>query len=258
MSYKNVFSCAPFCVFIMILKGKTMNIKDRKYHLAYEALVILGLLALLNFICRLWPILLLIILGIFVAALRLLFLSFRKEETIYPLLLLSEPVKPDVQALAYAVILRQITELVQSEYPDARWVWEQPDSQKRIQEGLEVFILLNRAGGYRRAKVLVSNLNITGLEYLSIPQPENKTDSEPDEPETQNYELLAFEWVEARILELNSRCNEAIGEHLSELILLAEELPVRESWPDICRELMRSGLDEAKCLPEGIKINLTQ
>lgn len=236
--------------------------KERKRHIAHEALVILGLLALLNFICRLWPILLLIILGIFVAALQLLFISTRKVEVIEPLPLLPEPAKEpteqDIQALAYAVILRRITELVMSKYPEARWVWEQPDSQKRIQEGLEVFILLNRAGGYRRAKVLVSNLNITGLEYLSIPQPENKTDSEPDEPETQNYELLAFEWVEARILELNSRCNEAIGEHLSELILLAEELPVRESWPDICRELMRSGLDEAKCLPEGIKINLTQ
>ncbi len=245
-----------------------MNSKDQKRHMAYEALVILGLLALLNFICRLWPILLLIILGIFVAALRLLFLSSRKVEVIEPLPLPSEPVREpteqDVQTLAYAVILRRITELVLSEYPDARWVWEMPDAQKRLQEGLEVFILLNRAGGYRKAKVLVSNLQVTGLEYLStpqqpgFPQPEDENDSEQEKAETQNYELLAFEWVEAHILELNSRCNEAIGEHLSELILLAEELPVRESWPDICRELMRSGLEEARCVPEGIKINLTQ
>lgn len=34
-----------------------MNNKDWKRHIAYEALVILGLLALLTFICRLWPIL---------------------------------------------------------------------------------------------------------------------------------------------------------------------------------------------------------
>lgn len=270
MSYRNVFSCAPFCVMAGFGKEKAMNNKDRKRHMAYEALVILGLLALLNFICRLWPILLLIILGIFVAALRLLFLSSRNVEVIEPLPLLPEPVREpteqDVQALAYAVILRRITELVLSEYPDARWVWEMPDAQKRLQDGLEVFILLNRAGGYRRARVLVSNLQVTGLEYLSMPQqpgfsqPEGEDGSgqNQDEPETQNYELLAFEWVEAHILELNSRCNEAIGEHLSELILLAEELPVRESWPDICRELMRSGLEEAKCVPEGIKINLTQ
>ena len=55
-----------------------MNDKNRQRHLAYEALVILGQLALLTFITRLWPILLLIILGIFVAALRLLFLSSKK------------------------------------------------------------------------------------------------------------------------------------------------------------------------------------
>lgn len=45
-----------------------MNNKDRKRQIAYEVLMILGSLALLTFICRLWPILLLIILGIFVAA----------------------------------------------------------------------------------------------------------------------------------------------------------------------------------------------
>ena len=55
-----------------------MNKKDQKRHMAYEALVLLGMLALLTFICRLWPILLLIILGIFAAVIRLLFLSSRK------------------------------------------------------------------------------------------------------------------------------------------------------------------------------------
>ena len=48
-----------------------MKDKNFKRHMAYEALVLMGLLALLTFITRLWPILLLIILGIFVAALRL-------------------------------------------------------------------------------------------------------------------------------------------------------------------------------------------
>ena len=45
-----------------------MTDKEKKRQLAYEALIILGMLALLTFICRLWPILLLIILGIFIAA----------------------------------------------------------------------------------------------------------------------------------------------------------------------------------------------
>ena len=246
-----------------------MNKKDQKRHMAYEALVLLGMLALLTFICRLWPILLLIILGIFAAVIRLLFLSSRKIEVIVPLPLLPEPVKEatekDVQVLAYSVILRRVTELVLSEYPEARWVWEAPNAEKLIRENQEVFILLNRAGGYRRAKVVIRNLQVVGIDYNpqteeeeATLEPENNVPDSDEEPEVQNYELLAFEWADAHIFELNARCNEAIGENLSELILLAEELPVRESWADICRELIRAGLEDVQCVPEGIKINLTQ
>lgn len=245
-----------------------MNKKDQKRHMAYEALVLLGMLALLTFICRLWPILLLIILGIFAAVIRLLFLSSRKIEVIVPFPLLPEPVKEanekDVQVLAYSVILRRVTELVLSEYPEARWVWEAPNAEKLIRENQEVFILLNRAGGYRRAKVVIRNLQVVGIDYNpqteeeATLEPENNVPDSDEEPEVQNYELLAFEWADAHIFELNARCNEAIGENLSELILLAEELPVRESWVDICRELIRAGLEDVQCVPEGIKINLTQ
>lgn len=229
-----------------------MNKKDQKRHMAYEALVLLGMLALLTFICRLWPILLLIILGIFAAVIRLLFLSSRKIEVIVPFPLLPEPVKEatekDVQVLAYSVILRRVTELVLSEYPEARWVWEAPNAEKLIRENQEVFILLNRAGGYRRAKVVIRNLQVVEIDYNpqteeeATLEPENNVPDSDEEPEVQNYELLAFEWADAHIFELNARCNEAIGENLSELILLAEELPVRESWADICRELIRAGL----------------
>ena len=245
-----------------------MNKKDQKRHMAYEALVLLGMLALLTFICRLWLILLLIILGIFAAVIRLLFLSSRKIEVIVPLPLLPEPVKEatekDVQVLAYSVILRRVTELVLSEYPEARWVWEAPNAEKVIQESQEVFILLNRAGGYRRAKVVIRNLQVVGIEYNpqveenAVLEPEDNAPEPEEEPEVQNYELLAFEWADAHIFELNARCNEAIGENLSELILLAEELPVRESWADICRELIRAGLTDVQCVSEGIKSNLTQ
>lgn len=245
-----------------------MNKKDQKRHMAYEALVLLGMLALLTFICRLWPILLLIILGIFAAVIRLLFLSSRKIEVIVPLPLLPEPVKKatekDVRVLAYSVILRRVTELVLSEYPEARWVWEAPNAEKLIRENQEVFILLNRAGGYRRAKVVIRNLQVVEIDYNpqteedAALEPENNVPESDEEPEVQNYELLAFEWADAHIFELNARCNEAIGENLSELILLAEELPVRESWADICRELIRAGLTDVQCVPEGIKINLTQ
>ena len=74
----------------------------------------------------------------------------------------------------------------------------------------------------------------------------------------ESLKLIAFEWAEAHIFELNTRCNEAIGQNLSELLIYADELPAKESWEDVCGELVRAGLEDACCVPEGIKINLTQ
>lgn len=242
--------------------------KDWKRHIAYEVLAILGMLALLTFICRLWPILLLIILGIFIAAIRLLFLSSKRVEVIEPLPLpllpepIPEPTEADVKSLAYSVILRRVTELVCMEYPEARWVWEASNAKRRIENGEEVFILLNRAGGYRRAKVVIQNLQVLAIDFAPQPEeelvPEGEEDSFDTEPKEENYELVAFEWVEAHIFELNTRCNEAIGEGMRDIILTADELPTKESWPDICKELSRAGLEDVQCIPEGIKINLTQ
>lgn len=87
-----------------------MNDRNRNRHMAYEALVILGLLALLLYMTRLWPILLLVILGIFIAALRLLFLASQKVDPVEPILALpepkqqQEPTEKDMMSLAYLVI----------------------------------------------------------------------------------------------------------------------------------------------------------
>ena len=43
--------------------------KDWKRHIAYEVLVILVMLTLLMYLCRLWPIIFLLIIGIFIMAL---------------------------------------------------------------------------------------------------------------------------------------------------------------------------------------------
>lgn len=242
---------------------------ETKRQLAHEVLLLLGSLVLLTFICRLWPILLLMILGIFIATLRLLYESLKPEKTVTPLPLLlpesaKEPSEKDVLALAYSVILRRITELVQISYPEAKWVWESTSAQKQIENGEDVFILLNRASGYRRAKVILQNLQVMGIDYQSQEQPdeaatpETHPDTDSEETAEENYELLAFEWVESHIFGLNARCNEAIGDGLDELVLPAGELPGWESWPDICQELIRAGLADAQCIPEGIKINLTQ
>ena len=80
-----------------------MQNKEFKRYIAYEVLTILGTLALLLFVCRLWPILLLVILGIFIAAMRLLFLSARKVENIPPLLPAArpEPTDQDIRDMAF-------------------------------------------------------------------------------------------------------------------------------------------------------------
>ena len=73
--------------------------KDWKRHIAYEVLVILMMLTLLMFLCRLWPIIFLLIIGIFITALRLLFLSPKRVEVVEPLPLpaLPEPKEPTEQ-----------------------------------------------------------------------------------------------------------------------------------------------------------------
>ena len=237
--------------------------------MAYEALILLGLLALLLFITRLWPILLLVILGIFVAALRLLFLSPREVKTTQPTPLLPAPAstaqEPDLKVQGYAHVLRQITDRVLADYPNARWIWEKPNARRLIEAGEPVCILLNRAGGYRKAQVQIVNYQVTGVSYLAAestaaPSPDAPK-AEPEsgvEPLPENYEFLAFEWVEANLLRLNEEINEAIGLGKAEHLLAPETLPVRESWEDICQELQRNGLEQVTADESGIHIIIEQ
>ena len=237
--------------------------KDWKRHIAFEVLVILVMLTVLMYLCRLWPIIFLLIIGIFITALRLLFLSPKRVEPL-PLPALPEPkesTEKDVRDIAYSVMLRRITEFVAASYPEARWVWEAPNARQLIELGEDVFILLNRAGGFRRAHVVIQNLQVVTIEYNCAPatpiEPEDE-DTGTNEPVAENFDLVAFEWADAHIIELNKRCNEAIAEGMTEIILTSDELPVKESWPAICKELEKNGLEDVKCIPQGIKINLTQ
>lgn len=240
--------------------------KDWKRHIAYEVLVILGMLTLLMFLCRLWPIIFLLILGIFITALRLLFLSPNRVEIIEPLPLSAlpepqEPTEQDVETIAYSVILRRITEFVTASYPEARWIWEAPNAKELIEKGEDVFILLNRAGGFRRARVVIRNLQVVNIEYNCCtvkPIVPEQDDADTDDSKEENFDLVAFEWTDAHIMELNKRCNESIGEGMTEIILTSEELPVKDSWSAVCKELEKNGIDDVKCISQGIKINLTQ
>ena len=255
-----------------------MNDKNQQRHIAYEAMIILGQLALLTFITRLWPILLLVILGIFVAALRLLFLSSKKVEPIKPLPALPPPTQPptemDMQSMAYCIIQRRITQILQDKFPEVRWIWENPRAKDDIMAGNPVYVLLNKAGGYRRGRVVIRQLQVFDVVFEedkpknTPPTPEPAPDPKPappvpppeeeDDDTPENFGLIAFQWVEAHVMELNDRCNEAIAEGLSEYLIPADELPVSESWEEICKELIRNDLHGAQCCDEGIIIEFEQ
>lgn len=248
-----------------------MGDKDQKKSMVFKTLIVLVILSVLTVMCGLWPLFLLILIGGCIAIIKLPGHSSKTEEPVKTVPSRVEtakmPTEQDVKKLAYRVILRRITELVTAEYPEARWIWEAPNAKQMIEYGENVFILLNRAGGYRRAQVIIRNLQVLGVEYQTAQSNEAaETEQKPEqsdaeispEEQNENYELIAFEWVDAHIIELNERCNEAIGHGITELLLQADELPVSESWPEICRELKRADIEEVTVVPEGIKINLLQ
>ena len=262
-----------------------MTKKEWQRRMAYEALVILGMLALLLFVCRLWPILLLVILGIFAAAIRLLFLSSPKVQ----------PIQPDQQEVAthyepqqavtnqdsagaedaqsFGDLQTQITRWVRQEYPEARWVWKYPDSKARFQRGEDMAILLNRAGGYREAVIHLQGKRLFEIQYLcapaekpqleepASPQKEQPTleeaASQPEPSQPEDYSLAAFEWVESHLEELNTLCNECIAQKQDFLLLTGGDLPEPAAWSALCQELLRNGLS-CHMEEEGVRIQIAR
>ena len=258
-----------------------MTKKEWQRHMAYEALVLLGALALLLFVCRLWPILLLVILGIFAAVLRLLFLSSPKVEPIQPE---QQPPTPrqvvpnrdaaEVEtALFFGQLQTQITQWVTREYPNARWVWKYPNAKARFQRGEDMAILLNRAGGYREASILLRGQRLFEIRYLcapaeklqleepASPQEEQPTleeaASQPEPSQPEDYSLAAFEWVESHLEELNTLCNECIAQKQDFLLLTGGDLLEPAAWPALCHELLRNGLS-CHMEEEGVRIQITR
>lgn len=262
-----------------------MTKKEWQRHMAYEALVILGMLALLLFVCRLWPILLLVILGIFAAALRLVFFSSPKVQPIHPEQQTSVSSVPQhavksqrtaqnvEDTLSFGELQTQVTRWVRQEYPNARWVWKYPDAKARFQRGEELAILLNRAGGYREASILLRGQRLFEVRYLcapaekpqleepASPQEEQPTleevASQPEPSQPEDYSLAAFEWVEAHLEELNTLCNECIAQKQDFLLLTGGDLPEQAAWPALCQELLRNGLS-CHMEEEGIRIQITR
>jgi len=244
---------------------------ERKRQFAYDALIFLGVLSVICFAMRLWPILLLIILGVFAMIIRFAFLSGAKaaEKQVYvsPPLLPPPETEQSVLRKAFGVLQERISQEVAYLYPTARWVWESPNAFVLFADGCCLSILLNKSGGYKRAQVQVNNLMFRGL-VLEIAKPE-PTSTEPDgcapeadtekEPEqSMDYSLIAFEWVEEHILRLNEKCNELIASGIYDLLLTADELPLRESWQDVCAALLNNGFKEAETKDNGILVKIPQ
>lgn len=258
-----------------------MTKKEWQRHMAYEALVILGMLALLLFMCRLWPILLLVILGIFAAALRLVFLSSPKVQPIQP----EQPASTAQQAVtnreaenaedaqSFGELQTRITRWVRQEYPNARWVWKYPNAKARFQRGEDMAILLNRAGGYREAVIRLQGKRLFEIQYLCAPAekpqleepappqegqpPMEEAASQPEPSQPEDYSLAAFEWVESHLEELNTFCNECIAQKQDFLLLTGGDLPEPAAWPALCQELLRNGLS-CHMEEEGIRIQITR
>lgn len=244
-----------------------MTKKDWQRHLAYEALVILGVLALLLFVCRLWPILLLAMLGIIIATLRLLSLS---STQVRPL----EPMPPGVHkppartpeetqaSQTFGNLQVQITRQVREQYPNARWVWKTPQAREKLQQGEEAAILLNRAGGYREAAVRPLEGGQVEVRYFLPPEVPAMQEavSQEEEPAAQtpvpeDHSLSAFEWVEAHMEELGALYNECIAQKQDFLLLTGGDLPEPAAWPALCQELTRNGL-ESTMAEDGIQIHI--
>lgn len=239
--------------------------KKSKYQKVKDSLIIVSIATFFLFMFRLWILLIPAIIVAIVLAVVLVSLKRNvtsEENSVSQTISGQEPQEADVMSLAYSVILKRIGELVAEFSRDAKWVWKEPNAKQRIATNEDVSIVLNKAGGYKEAKVVIKNLCVVGLDFAVVtedPKPKIADSEEIDEPKerTENYELAAFEWVEGHILDLNNRCNDEIGLGHNELILAEDELPIKESWSDVCNELKKQGLEKLELVPEGIKIILT-
>ena len=185
----------------------------RKMQKRRDVLTVIGMMILLAFILRMWPILLLMLIGVFFYALWMLFHmdAAPQQPAQAPLLALPPPASEEsVLNTAFSVLQRRITEQVLLRYPNARWVWGVADARDRFVHGGELSILLNRAGGYRRAVVQA----------------------------------------------LNAQCNEVIGSGKDSFRIPASQLPHGDSWPPICKELLRNGFFAAEPLADGIQVQI--
>ena len=241
---------------------------EKKKQLGHDLMAMVLMLAMLVTITRLWPILLLMILGLFGYALWSLTRVEKQPIIITPpqLQALPAPVtEQEVITVAFGLVQRRVNQQVTAIYPQARWVWSEPGARERFAAGGPLIILLNGAGGYQKALVQVSDLQLYSLTYLkkgaednapSNREPDVSLQEEPEPPASIDYGLLAFEWVEANMQRLNSLANEAVAGGQTGFRIPSEELPHGDSWQTVCEELVRAGFSAAEAMADGIQVQI--
>ena len=240
-----------------------MTNKDKKIQRVAKCLSAFGVIALLSLAFRLWPVFILAVFLSAVAGVRYVYLTKKEtveqaDETVRAPK--EKPVTPKKENLQ-DFVTDSINKLMASEYPEEDWIWEYPDPVSRIGKREDVCIILFGSNGFRKAKVVFSGYSATALEFPeeTVDEPtESDLSSQTQSASTvvADYGLIAFEWTDAHITELNGRCNDAIGRGEKELVLASVELPVRESWDALCEELLRVGVKSAECRENGIAIGL--
>ena len=228
-----------------------------------DIVIALAIICVFLFMFRLWPLILVVLfVGGIVLFKRCVFPKKNKQE--------SQPViiKPTVEVFdnqdlwekKYEFASEKISCLVENAYPNARWVWESVNWRDAIQKNEELYIRLNKEGGYKRAKITLKDGLVSSIELLPDEERESVVETiqqEVPKKKKDDSGRIAFEWVESHLLDLNARCNEIIGQGETELMITISELPEEKCWESICKELQKEGLENIEILPgEGIKIRL--
>ncbi len=243
-----------------------MNPEKKKQKVS-DIMTLIVMLGVLIVTVRLWPILLLLLIGVIGYALWAL-VHVRKQpvqaESAPPPAPPALATEQSVLNGAFGLLQRRISEAVADRYPDARWVWSVSDAFSQFTSGRPLTILLNGAGGYQKATVQVKELQFVGLTYGDGLDTDPRQDSQPEQPEEDSqgepepidFGLLAFEWVEANLQRLNAQGNETVAAGKKEFRIPAEELPHGDGWPAVCAELSRCGFADAIPVAGGIQVKI--
>ena len=227
-----------------------------------DRFIVTAVILYLLFAFRLWP---LILAFLFIKIVMLITRKFSRREEVQEDFLDEEPMieeidDQDLWEKKCEFASEKISCLVENAYPNARWVWENVNWRESIQKNEDVYIRLNKEGGYKRAKITLKDGFVSSMEILPeeeyVPAVETTQQLVPKKKKDDSARV-AFEWVETHLLELNAKCNEIIGQGESELMVSVSELPEEKYWEAICKELQKEGLEQIEIIPsDGIKIIL--